>query len=358
MANVKCLIDIVKIYVPERFRKHGPESIARMSKNLKERGQFHDIMVTPLPQDSPLRQQGFEYELVEGGLRLAGAKAAGWAQISCMVRESVSDGEKALIMIEENETRDNLTPLDQGNSYLDAMKANNWSIDQLAAHLGKTRGYVNQFVVIAKQSDKVKEVVTRVTIGISHLEIIMRLATDEAKIAMIERCAKEDLSVKQLEILVNKALAASPGPAGQEEAVKKADGGPAAKPQPKLKGIKLIKSGKGFNFGGGYKTLIPMDDFIKEAKEAYQALLDEQAQAELQETQKSQARKSGKADAAKIDNIKKAIKSTQDSVKVLEKLGRDTSGKLKEIEDLKVLIAARGGGACPGWPHRWDRAPW
>jgi ParB/RepB/Spo0J family partition protein len=255
MADKKMLIDIGLIYVPDRFRKHSPESIDKMAKNLKARGQFHDIMVTTIPQDSPLRQQGFEYELVEGGLRLAGAKAAGLAQIACLVRENVSDGDKSLIMIEENETRDNLTPLDQGNSYVEAMEKNNWSQEQLASYLGKSRQYVSQYVVIAKQSDKVKEIATRVAIDISHLEIIMRLGTDEAKIAMIERCVKEDLSVKQIENLINNALAAGDNT--------------GKAPKPFVPVCKFSASSQSLNLSAKFQRGTPKEDVLKTVGESY-----------------------------------------------------------------------------------------
>ncbi len=341
MPDEKRLIDIARIYVPDRFRKHSPESIAKMAEELKQTGQLHDITVTPIPDGAGSN------ELLAGDLRLEGAKQAGWTQISCLVKENVSDYDKVMIMIKEN-VRDGVDPIDEGRSYIVAMKAGKKSQEELAKDLGVTQKCVSQYVAIAGLPEEVIKIIPRGIIDVTHLFQITRLGNPEAQKVMIEHCVKEGFTVKQLENLVNKALSASPDPAGQAEAVKQAAGSaPKPKTRPgRAKGIRIAKAGKGVHIVWDTQTVLPVADFSKIATEAYQKWFDEQAQLE-QATPNPTAQKAAKAfDKARKDDIakaKKAIKLAEEGARKAEKAGLDSSGIRQQIQakkdKLKELMA-------------------
>ncbi|MCB4790788.1 MAG: hypothetical protein LHV68_02770 [Elusimicrobia bacterium] len=154
------------------------------------------------------------------------------------MRDGLSEYDKARITISENDEREDLLPVDRGLSYKWAMEAGGKTQEALAADLKKTHAHVSQYVAAVELSWPVREIVNRFTIGIAHINQISRLPNQEAQIAMAERVHKEELSVKQLESLVNKALSTT-GDIGQGTG----DSGGDAKPQNKKMYIKPTKSG-------------------------------------------------------------------------------------------------------------------
>jgi len=339
MADEVRMIKLSKIVVPEHMRKHSPEKTAELAKDIKVRGQLQDAVVTPMDDGN--------FELLAGGNRYAAMKLNGAEEIRCLVKENVSPYERSCITLSENIKREDMSPVDLGLELKRAMETGNKTQEELAKDLGLTQGYISQYVTAAELSEPVREIINRLIIGIAHINPIARLAGDAAKIAMLEKIEKEDLSVKQVENLVNKALASSPDPAGQAEAVKQADGAAAAKPKPVAKGVKCVKAGKGFHLAGGFKDLIPMDDFLKAAREAYQPLLDEQAQQAQAEQSKPdpQALKAAndikKAAKVQITKLKKQLKTALAHLKSQQTSNRDTSGALKDVESIKVDIEAQ-----------------
>ena len=198
MADEVRMIKLSQIVVPAHMRKHSPEKTAELAKDIKEHGQLQDVVITPMGDGN--------FELLAGANRYEAMKLNGADELRCLVKENVSPYERSCITLAENLKREDVSPVDLGFELDRAMKTGNKTQEELAKDLGVTQGYISQYVVTTDLSEPVREIIKRLIIGIGIINQIARLAGDEAKIAMLERCEKEGLSVKQVEILVNKAL--------------------------------------------------------------------------------------------------------------------------------------------------------
>jgi ParB-like chromosome segregation protein Spo0J len=111
-------------------------------------------------------------------------------------------------MFSENDEREDLSPIDRGMFYKRLMEVGHKSQYDLADDFNKAVAHISQYVAAAELTGPVREGLKRFNPGIGIINQIVRLNGNEAKIAMLDRCQKEGLSVKQLENIVNKALIA------------------------------------------------------------------------------------------------------------------------------------------------------
>jgi ParB family chromosome partitioning protein len=103
------------------------------------------------------RRQQRHIQLAYGERRLRAAKAAGLQEVPIEIRE-LSDEEMFNIALVENEQRHDLTQLEVGEALLRAKELFNLSERDLAARLGKSKGYVRNRIEVAMLPDDLKEV--------------------------------------------------------------------------------------------------------------------------------------------------------------------------------------------------------
>ncbi|MGS1116905.1 ParB/RepB/Spo0J family partition protein [Castellaniella sp. UC4442_H9] len=122
------------------FREEG---LAELAESIKKYGIMQPILLRPAP-DAPLDPVPL-YEIVAGERRYRASKLAGLVTIPSTVRE-ISDMDVLELQIIENLQREDLHPLEEAESY-EALLAQrkddpNYTVDQVAAKLGKSRAYI------------------------------------------------------------------------------------------------------------------------------------------------------------------------------------------------------------------------
>ena len=253
MADEIRWLDISQIDLPTRGRQHNPDRIAELAGDMAKNGQLQDIIVMP-------KGDG-RFDVVAGRGRYLAAKRLKWDKIQCLVKENLSELDRVLLMISENDEREDTSPIDRGLSYIWAMEAGDLTQGALATKLGKTQGYISQYVAAAQLPEPVRKIINRLIIGITHINLIARLPTPEAQIAIAEKCQKEDLSVKQLENIVNNALSVS-----AKSATGSPTGGAAsAQSHPKAlaDGFKIGEAGGKVRIAGIFPMNTPDPELVK-----------------------------------------------------------------------------------------------
>ncbi len=350
MADEVRMIDISLIDVPERGRKHSQESIDEMARDIEQNGLIEDGVVGS-------KADG-RYTLAVGRRRLAALKKLGRTQFRCLVIENMTEEQRLSLMISENGERAAESPIDTGLSYIWLMETAKINHGELAKRINKTDSYVGQYVAAGRLSVPVQEISKRLEIGIGIINQIVRLEGDEAKIAMLERCEKEGLSVKQLEILVNRALKPQAGGPASSAGIGEGGVSSAAIHKAQPTGIRIVESAKGMTLPGILPKGSTKDDVHKAVDDAFQQRDDEQAmKAKAAAKPKPDpealktARAALKADKASMASLEKEIEGLETAAKGLEKIKRDSSGirqdiaqKQAELKALKLKIKSAEKG--------------
>lgn len=124
---------------PSNPRKHFDEAyIAELAESIKAHGLIQPITVRP----NPIATGGlWPYQLVVGECRWRAAKLAGLEEVPGFWRE-IDDRQALEIQVVENLQRRDVHPIEEAEGYQQLMALAGYSADDIAAKIGKSRGYV------------------------------------------------------------------------------------------------------------------------------------------------------------------------------------------------------------------------
>lgn len=136
---------------PSNPRKHFDDAyIAELAESIKVHGLIQPITVRPLPLDAMLeynkrRKKGDDsaprYEIVVGECRWRAAQQAGLTEIPGFWRE-LDDKQVLELQVIENLQRRDVHEIEEAEGYEALMKRHGYTADEIAAKIGKSRGYV------------------------------------------------------------------------------------------------------------------------------------------------------------------------------------------------------------------------
>lgn len=182
--------------------------LQELADSIKENGVFQPILV---------RKSLSGYELVAGERRLRASKLAGLKEIPVIIKD-FNDKEMMEISLLENIQRKDLTPIEEANAYEQLIKKLNYTQDQLAKRIGKSRANVTNLLRLLTLPNEVQKLVSDSKLSYGQARTLLALDSEDKIIDLANRCVKEDLSVRQLEDLTRKP---TPKNGGKQEPKKK-----------------------------------------------------------------------------------------------------------------------------------------
>jgi ParB/RepB/Spo0J family partition protein len=190
-------IDLNLIDLPADARTHDPEKLESLTQDMAAGGQLQEIVVS---------RNGDRYQVLAGVGRTLAARKLGWDKVRCLIKEGLSDFDKARITYAENEEREDADPFYQALQLQKMMKAKEWSQNRMAQNLGQARRNIQIYMSLFSLDPKVAEVARRLATPIGQLTELMRLTNLQDQIKLAQECHDKDLSVRQLKALVDKKV--------------------------------------------------------------------------------------------------------------------------------------------------------
>ncbi len=123
----------------ERRKRFDKAALGELTESLKEFGLLQPIVVRPRPENGIGGPTNFD--IVAGERRFLAAQAAGLTEISASVRE-LTDEQVLEIQLIENLQREGLHELVEAEGYETLMRSHGYTVDDLVAKVGKSKGYV------------------------------------------------------------------------------------------------------------------------------------------------------------------------------------------------------------------------
>lgn len=196
---------------PEQPRtQFAEEELAELADSIREKGVLQPILVRPS------RQQPGEYQIVAGERRWRAAQRAGLKAVPALVRE-LGDNQAFEIAIVENVQRADLNPLEEAKAYAALMGRMQYSQEETAKVVGKSRSHVANTLRLATLPPSIQEHLMAGRLTAGHARAIL---TAENPAALAEVVVSKGLSVRETEALARQ----------KTDAPKKASG-PRAKPK-------------------------------------------------------------------------------------------------------------------------------
>lgn len=189
---------------PHQPRQHfDPTTLDELKTSIVEHGVLVPILV---------REREDGYELIAGERRWRACAALQRPMIPAIVRPA-GDLESLEVAIIENLQRDNLNPLEEAAGMAQLIEAHDFTQEQVALRLGKSRPSVTNALRILGLSEPIKAMIADGRLSAGHAKALLA-APEAARMELAHRAAAEGLSVRALErVVVHLVSPAAPKPA-------------------------------------------------------------------------------------------------------------------------------------------------
>lgn len=155
-------------------RRRGGTDLDELTQSIKEVGVLQPLLVRPLDDD--------RFEIVAGARRFRAAKAAGLTAVPVRVLH-VNDEAALEVAITENLQREDVHPLDETAGFEKLRER--YSIEAVAARVGKPVGYVHQRLQLRQLTTKVRKAFEKDELSLGHALLIARLQPKEQEECLI-----------------------------------------------------------------------------------------------------------------------------------------------------------------------------
>ncbi len=195
LENKENLLSIDKISL-SRFqarKKFDNETLNQLANSIKKNGLIQPIIIRK-------KKNNTNYELVAGERRLKACKIANINEIPVII--SNLDDRKAFESgLIENLQREDLTSIEEAEGYYRLMNEFNYTQEQLAEVISKSRSHVGHLLRLISLPKKVKQYILDRKLSLGHAKCLVGY---DNSTQLAERIIKEGLSVRYVEGLLGR----------------------------------------------------------------------------------------------------------------------------------------------------------
>lgn len=179
------------------------ERLAELAQSIRENGIIQPLVV---------RRSGTSFQLIAGERRLRAAKLAGLPEVPVVVQDFADDRLMEVTLI-ENIQREDLNPIEVAHAFERLAKEHHLSHEQIAQRTGKDRSTVTNMLRLLRLPEDVQVFLAEQRLSMGHARALLGLPLPQQQTDLAQKIAKDGLSVRQVEKLVQKITAppAEPG---------------------------------------------------------------------------------------------------------------------------------------------------
>ncbi len=179
--------------------------------SIQEHGILQPIIVRPTSKG---------YKIIAGERRWRASTQLGLKEIPAIVKtaDSLKTIELALV---ENIQREDLNPMEKATAFSELKTNFGLTQEQIATKVGQDRSTIANTIRLLDLPEEVRGLVSRGTISMGHARSLLSLKDQRKQIALGERIAADDLSVRDVELIVSGkkgSLPSTKDPSGGQQA--------------------------------------------------------------------------------------------------------------------------------------------
>ena len=167
------------------------------------------IRANGIIQPIVVRQYQEGYQIVAGERRWRAAKLAGITEVPVVVQD-VADPRMLELALIENIQREDLNPIETAHAYERLSRELGLSHEEIGRRTGKDRTSITNIVRLLKLPKEVQLLVAEHRLTMGHARAILGLPDATSQIQIAEKAAAQNLSVRQVEALVQELTADRP----------------------------------------------------------------------------------------------------------------------------------------------------
>ena len=174
------------------------ETIEELANSIREKGVLQPIIVK--------KKGDGNFEIVCGERRFRAATVCGLTEVPAIIKDIAAEDflEWALI---ENIQREDLNPIEEAEAYQRLVEERMISQEEVAKRVGKNRVTVTNTLRLLRLPTEVKQYLAEGRLSAGHARALLGLLSPEHQRQMAKRIVEENLSVRQVEAIVNRSNA-------------------------------------------------------------------------------------------------------------------------------------------------------
>ena len=197
---------------PNKFQPRtsmDDQKIEDLARSIKSNGIIQPIVV---------RKRDAGYEIIAGERRWRASQRAGLLKVPVVVRD-IPDERLLAVALIENIQREDLNPIEEATAYRKLTDDYHLTQEQIAESVGKDRSSIANYLRLLRLPPEVRGNVASGALSMGHARAILGLPDDVAQLRLSREVVSKNLSVRETEALVKKALRPPPARPAQEKDV-------------------------------------------------------------------------------------------------------------------------------------------
>lgn len=171
------------------------ENLESLISSIREKGIIQPLVIRPLTNNN-----NGPYEIIAGERRWRAAKTLNYDTVPAIIR-TCSDEEALEVALIENIQRDDLSPVEEAEAYQRLLNEFQYTQEQLAKAVGKSRSHVANTLRLNMLPSHVKSLIKEGKISAGHARALM---TSQNMDDLVEKIVNEKLNVRDAEKLAKK----------------------------------------------------------------------------------------------------------------------------------------------------------
>ena len=176
--------------------KFDKEALNELATSIKEHGVIQPIILKKVGND--------QYTIVAGERRVKASKIAGLKKIPAIIREYNANVLSEIAML-ENIQREDLTPIEEAIAFQHTLSKLNLTHEQLSKKIGKSRSYVTNSIGLLHLPKVILDAMDKGKISMGHARVLSKIKDNKSQSDFFTRIIKEELTVRELELLVRES---------------------------------------------------------------------------------------------------------------------------------------------------------
>ena len=171
--------------------------LEELANSIKNNGIIQPILVTKVAKD--------KYKIIAGERRWRAARLLGLKEVPILIRELTESEvlEQALI---ENIQRQDLNAIEEAEALTRLMDEHKLTQEEVSARVGKSRSPIANTLRLLSLPQSVQSLVIQDDLSAGHARALVAIKNEELQLSLAEEAINKDLSVRDIEKKIKKAL--------------------------------------------------------------------------------------------------------------------------------------------------------
>ncbi len=185
------------------------EEIKSLAESIKSQGLLQPVV---------LRKKEDHFEIISGERRVRALRLLGEKRIPAVIKDLISDTKMLEMALVENVQRENLNEIELAQSYQKLLSDCRLSHEDLSGRIGKSRSAITNTLRLLKLPDDIQDMLRAGRISPGHARALLSLKDEKSQRALAQRIVAQQLSVREIEKMVQPGSAGKKSPAGARDA--------------------------------------------------------------------------------------------------------------------------------------------